>query len=122
MTTWIRWFDDVGINGVPVVGGNNASLGGMRQARTPLGTRTPDGFAITVDAYREFPSAAGLERVIGEVLVHLDVPTSNVCGRLEVVYGHPSPRPSRPRRSFEELLRPTAAGRIVRLELRRGRA
>ena len=26
MTTWIRWFDDVGMNDVPVVGGKNAGI------------------------------------------------------------------------------------------------
>ena len=43
MTTWIRWFDDVGMNDVPAVGGKNASLGEMRRALTPLGIRTPAG-------------------------------------------------------------------------------
>ena len=47
MTAWIRWFDDVGMNNVPAVGGKNASLGEMRRALTPLGIRTPDGFATT---------------------------------------------------------------------------
>ena len=36
MTTWIRWFDDVGMGDVPAVGGKNASLGEMRRALTPL--------------------------------------------------------------------------------------
>ena len=73
MTTWIRWFDDVGMNDVPVVGGKNASLGEMRRALTPLGIRTPDGFATTADAYREFLCAARLEPVIEDALGHLDV-------------------------------------------------
>jgi pyruvate,water dikinase len=73
MTTWIRWFDDVGMKDVPVVGGKNASLGEMRRALTPLGIRTPNGFATTADAYREFRRAAGLERVIAEALGPLDV-------------------------------------------------
>jgi pyruvate,water dikinase len=73
MTTWIRCFDDVGMNDVATVGGKNASLGEMRRALTPLGIRTPDGFATIADAYREFLRAAGLDRVIGEVLGHLDV-------------------------------------------------
>ena len=73
MTTWIRWFADIGMNDVPVVGGKNASLGEMRRALTPLGIRTPDGFATTADAYREFLRAAGLERVIRDALGHLDV-------------------------------------------------
>ena len=73
MTTWIRWFDDVGMNDVPAVGGKNASLGEMRRALTPLGIRTPDGFATTADAYRAFLRAASLEGVIADALGHLDV-------------------------------------------------
>ena len=60
MTTWIRWFDDVGMDDVATVGGKNASLGEMRRALTPLGVRTPDGFATTADAYRAFLREAGL--------------------------------------------------------------
>jgi pyruvate, water dikinase len=73
MTTWIRWFDDVGMDDVPIVGGKNASLGEMRRALAPLGIRTPDGYATTADAYRELLRANGLDRVIGEVLGDLDV-------------------------------------------------
>ena len=43
MTTWIRWFDEVGMGDLLAVGGKNASLGEMRRALTPLGIRTPDG-------------------------------------------------------------------------------
>ena len=73
MTTWIRWFDDIGMDDVPVVGGKNASLGEMRRALTPLGIRTPDGFATTADAYRAFLASAGLERLAGEARSGLDV-------------------------------------------------
>ena len=73
MTTWLRWFDDIGMGDVPEVGGKNASLGEMRRALTPLGIRTPDGFATTADGYRAFLAAAGLERVIEDALAHLDV-------------------------------------------------
>jgi pyruvate,water dikinase len=73
MTTWIRWFDDVGIDDVPVVGGKNASLGEMRRALTPLGIRTPDGFATTADAYRAFLAAGDLEPLVTGALGSLDV-------------------------------------------------
>src|SRR5690606_6580788 len=73
MTTWIRWFDDVGMDDVATVGGKNASLGEMRRALTPLGVRTPDGFATTADAYRAFLREAGLESTIADSLRHLDV-------------------------------------------------
>jgi len=71
--SWVRWFDSIAMSDVPSVGGKNASLGEMRRALTPLGIRTPDGFATTADAYRAFLRAANLERVIADALGHLDV-------------------------------------------------
>jgi pyruvate,water dikinase len=73
MTACIRWFDDIGLVDVPIVGGKNASLGEMRRGLTPLGIRTPDGFATTADAYRAFLCAADLERVIEESLTYVDI-------------------------------------------------
>jgi pyruvate,water dikinase len=73
MTSLVRWFDAIGMNDVPSVGGKNASLGEMRRALTPLGIRTPDGFATTAEAYRDFLRRAGLEPVIADALRGLDV-------------------------------------------------
>jgi pyruvate,water dikinase len=72
-TPLTRWFDDLALADVAVVGGKNASLGEMRRALTPLGIRTPDGFATTADAYRAFLRAGDLERVISDTLSGLDV-------------------------------------------------
>ena len=74
MTNCIRWFDEVGMQDVPAVGGKNASLGEMRRALTPLGIRTPDGFATLADAYRDFVRASDLQAAI-DSLRHLDVDT-----------------------------------------------
>jgi pyruvate, water dikinase len=70
---WIRWFDDVGMSDVASVGGKNASLGEMRRALTPLGIRTPDGFATTADAYRTFMRGTDLERVVRNSLADIDI-------------------------------------------------
>jgi pyruvate,water dikinase len=70
---WIRSFDDVGMTDIASVGGKNASLGEMRRALTPLGIRTPDGFATTADAYRAFLRGADLEHVVRRTLVDLDI-------------------------------------------------
>ena len=51
-TSYIRWFDELGIDDIPLVGGKNASLGEMYQKLTPQGVKVPNGFAITADAYR----------------------------------------------------------------------
>jgi len=73
MVTWIRWFDTVGMDDVSIVGGKNASLGEMRRALTPLGIRTPDGFATTATAYRAFLHTAGLDQELAAALTDLDV-------------------------------------------------
>ncbi|TAE78281.1 MAG: phosphoenolpyruvate synthase [Verrucomicrobia bacterium] len=70
---FIRWFRELGISDVPLVGGKTASLGEMLRSLSPLGVRVPDGFAITADAYRRFLAASGLDRRIEERLAGLDV-------------------------------------------------
>jgi pyruvate,water dikinase len=50
----IRWFHEIGIDDVSVVGGKNASLGEMVRELVPLGVNVPNGFAVTADAYRHF--------------------------------------------------------------------
>ena len=52
-TSCIRWFNDLRLTDLPLVGGKNASLGEMARELTPLGVRIPDGFAITAEAYRD---------------------------------------------------------------------
>jgi phosphoenolpyruvate synthase/pyruvate phosphate dikinase len=59
MADFIRWFEDIGIDDVPDVGGKNASLGEMYRELTPEGIRVPDGFAVTATAYRHFSSRRG---------------------------------------------------------------
>jgi pyruvate,water dikinase len=55
---YIRWFDAIGIDDVPLVGGKNASLGEMYRSVVPLGIRVPNGFAIAADAYRDMLTQA----------------------------------------------------------------
>ena len=49
---YIRWFSELGMADVPLVGGKNASLGEMFSELTNQGVRVPNGFAITAQAYR----------------------------------------------------------------------
>lgn len=51
MSQYIRWFKDLTIDDVPLVGGKNASLGEMYRELTSLGVLVPNGFAITVKGY-----------------------------------------------------------------------
>ncbi|MBI3791678.1 MAG: phosphoenolpyruvate synthase [Gemmatimonadetes bacterium] len=63
-TSWIRRFDDVGMDDVPLVGGKNASLGEMTRTLSADGIAVPEGFATTADAYRLVVAENGLEALI----------------------------------------------------------
>ncbi len=69
---FIRRFDEIGIEDIPLVGGKNASLGEMVRELTPAGVRIPDGFAVTAEAYWLFLRETGLDRQLGEILAGLD--------------------------------------------------
>lgn len=69
---FVKWFSEVGIDDVPVVGGKNAALGEMYSNLVPLGVNVPDGFAITADAYRHFFKKTGLDEKIKEILSDLN--------------------------------------------------
>lgn len=68
----IRWFDQIGIDDVPLVGGKNASLGEMYRELRPRGVNVPNGFATTSHAYRQFLADTGLDKQIAEILSDLD--------------------------------------------------
>ena len=69
---FIRWFDDLGIDDVPLVGGKNASLGEMRRELASLGVSVPAGFAVTAEGYRYFVAHNQLGPVIRDLLTGLD--------------------------------------------------
>ncbi len=50
---YIRFFNQIGLGDIALVGGKNASLGEMYRQLTPHGIKVPNGFAITAQAYRE---------------------------------------------------------------------
>lgn len=68
----ILWFDELGIEDIPLVGGKNASLGEMYVSLTKLGVRIPYGFAVTAHAYRSFVDESGVKDKIREILSDLD--------------------------------------------------
>lgn len=68
----ILWFEDIGIEDVPLVGGKNASLGEMFRELTPQGVRIPNGFAITAAAYHDFVENSGVAARLTEILAGLD--------------------------------------------------
>jgi len=46
----ILWFEEIGLQDIPLVGGKNANLGELLKAKI----RVPPGFAITAQAYKRF--------------------------------------------------------------------
>lgn len=78
---YIRWFEKLGIEDIPLVGGKNASLGEMYRELTPQGVKIPNGFAITADAYRYMLDKAGAWDALYEALDGLDASDVNDLAR-----------------------------------------
>ena len=91
-STYVRFFEEFGIEDVPLVGGKNASLGEMYQKLSNEGVLVPNGFAVTAEAYRYMLEHAG---VLSELHVALDGLTPSDVADLsrrahrarEIVYG-----------------------------------
>jgi pyruvate,water dikinase len=69
---FVKWYSEVGIKDVPIVGGKNAALGEMYSNLVPLGVNIPDGFALTAEAYRHFFKSTGLDEQIKNILKDLN--------------------------------------------------
>jgi pyruvate,water dikinase len=63
-SSFIRWFSEISLGDVPLVGGKNASLGEMYRELAAAGVRVPNGFAITAEGYRHFMHASGLAATV----------------------------------------------------------
>ncbi|MGQ9735303.1 MAG: phosphoenolpyruvate synthase [Thermaceae bacterium] len=69
---YIKFFHEIELEDLPLVGGKNASLGEMIRALSPLGIRVPEGFALTAEGYRAFLKENGLHEAIAKTLEDLD--------------------------------------------------
>lgn len=69
MGEYIKWFKDVSKNDVLKVGGKGAQLGEMWNLKVPV----PQGFCITVDAYKKFLKESGISNEIYSILDKLNV-------------------------------------------------
>ena len=69
--SYILRFDQIRATDLPRVGGKNASLGEMYSAMTGSGVPVPPGFAVTVEAYRAFLAANGLDDKINTLLAEM---------------------------------------------------
>jgi len=94
MTTsgYVRFFEEIGIEDVPLVGGKNASLGEMFQKLSSQNVRIPHGFAITAAAYRHMLDEAGAWDRLHAELDDIDPADVTALARKakharEIVYG-----------------------------------
>jgi pyruvate,water dikinase len=88
----IRFFEEIGNDDVPLVGGKNASLGEMYNKLSSEGVRVPNGFAVTAEAYRHMLDAADAWGPLHEALDTLDISDVSDLARRgkrarEIVYG-----------------------------------
>ena len=74
--TFIKFFNELSIKDVPIVGGKNASLGEMYCNLAKKNIKVPNGFATTSYAYNFFMEKAGLKKEIKKILKGLN--THNV--------------------------------------------
>ena len=93
---YIRWFRELSLTDLALVGGKNASLGELFQQLTPLGVRVPDGFAVTAGAYRAALDVAGAWPELHQLLDPLDKSDVAALARAgararEIVYGAAMP-------------------------------
>lgn len=99
MTTaprFIKFFRDISLDDVPLVGGKNASLGELYRELTPQGVLVPNGFAITADGYRAVLDEAGLWSRLHDLLDRVDTgDVADLATRArqarELVYSAPLP-------------------------------
>jgi len=76
MSNYIKFFNELGIGDVPIVGGKNASLGEMYRTLSQAGVKVPNGFATTSAGYNYILEQGGLKAQIEKILDGLD--TRNV--------------------------------------------
>ncbi|BCG63500.1 MAG: pyruvate, water dikinase [Methyloprofundus sp.] len=69
---YIRFFNEIGIEDIPLVGGKNASLGEMVQKLEPEGVKVPNGFAVTAQAYRYVLDEAHAWEALRETMADID--------------------------------------------------
>ena len=65
---YIRWFNEIKIEDIPLVGGKNASLGEMYTNLTQQGVKLPNGFAITSNAYLYLLQSGNILEKIKQIL------------------------------------------------------
>ncbi|MFZ1430860.1 MAG: phosphoenolpyruvate synthase [Geminicoccaceae bacterium] len=69
---YVRWFSELTMADVGLVGGKNASLGELYRELVPVGVPVPNGYALTAQAFREALDRAGAWPALHAELDRLD--------------------------------------------------
>ena len=99
-TDYVRWFSDIRLGDVALVGGKNASLGELYSTLSKQGVRVPNGFALTAEAYRNALTAAKAWERLHQLLDNLDKRNVDVLAKRatearEIVYNATATGPLR---------------------------
>jgi pyruvate, water dikinase len=94
--SYIRWFNELTIEDIPLVGGKNASLGEMYRELIPQGINIPNGFAVTAEGYRYMLDEADAWKELHLALDNLDADNmADLAKRArkarEIIYAAPLP-------------------------------
>ncbi len=114
----VLWFSELTKDDIPLVGGKNANLGEMIQAKIPV----PPGFAITAHAYQEFITNTGIAdriyKIIAETVTDVTDPkqyekaSRKIRSLIESTSMQPEIEKSI-REAYEELSRQTKAAEVT---------
>ncbi len=69
----VYWFEELSKDSLPVAGGKGANLGEMANSGFPI----PPGFVVNADSYYEFVKLHGIDSIVNDLLVSLDVEDTN---------------------------------------------
>jgi pyruvate,water dikinase len=75
MSDYIKWFDQIRMGDISIVGGKNASLGEMYSNLSSEGVEVPNGFATTSKAFHDFLLENSLNNGLSELMKQLDKTT-----------------------------------------------
>jgi pyruvate,water dikinase len=92
MARYVRWFSELSMADLGLVGGKNASLGEMHRELVPLGVPVPNGFALTAQAFRDALTGVEAWPLLHAELDRLDKADVKALARAgarcrEIVYG-----------------------------------
>src|SRR6266545_3090628 len=90
-STDVRWFGDIRLDHVALVGGKNASLGELYSVLSDQGVKVPNGFALTAQAYRDALTGAGAWDRLHQLLdsvdkTRIDVLAKRAAGARAIVF------------------------------------